>query len=338
MLEAAGTIVGVAVGVGLTFLAISLLVTTIVELINSIFALRAVNLRDGIRRLLDDPDFTGLAKMLYEHPRITPLGRTKEDPNFVLPANLPSQVDRTQFAKALLDVTGLSAALGTSISGAETASALARVAAIGNVRTQQLLQGVVYRTAGDVKQIESEIAAWFDVAIDRVNVRFETGNLLRKLCLALLVAVIFNVNAIQAVSRFWEQLSAASDHGSAAPILQGTAGDHGPSASVVQGAQIETEQEIYEKRMALRQYEQEKRLPIGWARGHYFEVADFDGNWYSLWDLPSALFWSLVGWLITSIMAVLGAPFWGDIFQKLVGAKVPPFGSDKEAKGTVAGD
>jgi hypothetical protein len=304
-----------------------LLVTSIVELINSMFALRAANLRDGIRRLFDDPDFTGLAKVLYEHPRITPLGRTKNDPNFALAANLPSQIDRAQFAKALLDVTGLSAALGATVPGAEMVSALDEaIAKMGTVRIRQLLQGIVYRTAGDVKQIESEIAAWFDVAIDRVNVRFETGNLLRKLCLAFFVAVFFNVSAIRVVSGLWEQLSNASDH---APATI-------PRPARADSAIISYEEEATAR--AIRLTELETRLPIGWAPGHYFEATDFARHWSPLWDQPSALFWSLVGWLVTTTMAVLGAPFWVDTFEKLVGAKLPLFGSDKEAKGTATGD
>jgi hypothetical protein len=75
----------------------------------------------------------------------------------------------------------------------------------------------------------------------------------------------------------------------------------------------------------------EVSLPIGWSGGAIGFVRDRSGenHFVSVSDLSPMY----TGWLITAIMAILGAPFWVDTFQKLVGVKIPLLGSDKEAKG-----
>ena len=142
------TILDVAIGLIFSFLAISLFTSATVEAINSLLQLRAVNLKSGIMALVNDRGFAGLAKDLYEHPLVSPLGpgvqqapaagaasqapvaarpatdnstyasRVKDVAMFWRPAGppyvdirtLPAYIDSSQFARALLDVTGLSAA------------------------------------------------------------------------------------------------------------------------------------------------------------------------------------------------------------------------------------
>ena len=100
------TILDVAAGIIFGFLAVSLFTSASVEAINSALNVRAKNLRTGIMALVNDPNFTGLAKELYEHALINPLGPGASDPT----KNAPAYVEKLQFAEALLDVTGLTAA------------------------------------------------------------------------------------------------------------------------------------------------------------------------------------------------------------------------------------
>ena len=100
------TILDVAAGIIFGFLAISLFTSAAVEAINSVLNVRVKNLRTGIMALVNDPNFTGLAKELYAHALISPLGPGAADPL----KNAPAYIDKTQFAEALLDITGLSAA------------------------------------------------------------------------------------------------------------------------------------------------------------------------------------------------------------------------------------
>ena len=91
----------------------------------------------------------------------------------------PPTSTRRQFARALLDVTRLSAAsaadAAAALAGATPGSASldAAIAAIANPQIRDFIQGVSDRTQGDIKAIESEVAAWFDSAMDRVSGEFK---------------------------------------------------------------------------------------------------------------------------------------------------------------------
>ena len=74
------TILDVAIGLIFSFLAISLFTSATVEAINSLLQLRAVNLKSGIMALVNDPGFAGLAKELYAHALISPLGPGLQQP------------------------------------------------------------------------------------------------------------------------------------------------------------------------------------------------------------------------------------------------------------------
>ena len=107
------TILDVAAGIIFGFLAISLFTSAAVEAINSVLNVRVKNLQTGIMALVNDPNFTGLAKQLYEHALISPLGPGSADPL----KNAPAYIDKVQFAEAMLDITGLSAATPAAAAG-----------------------------------------------------------------------------------------------------------------------------------------------------------------------------------------------------------------------------
>ena len=177
------TILDVAAGIIFGFLAISLFTSAAVEAINSLLNVRVKNLRTGIMALVNDPNFTGLAKQLYQHALVNPLGPGGADPL----KNAPAYVDKTQFAEALLDITGLSAASAPAAAqapGAEAAAALkaqfdalkTQVANIPDPQIRQLIQGAVDRSAGDVKRVKVELANWFDNGMDRLSGQFKRQN------------------------------------------------------------------------------------------------------------------------------------------------------------------
>jgi hypothetical protein len=66
-------IVDVVLAVIFTFLAISLAASALTEAISSFLKLRQSTLRAGVQALLNDEDFTGLAKELYSHALVNPL-------------------------------------------------------------------------------------------------------------------------------------------------------------------------------------------------------------------------------------------------------------------------
>ena len=66
------TVLDVAVGLVFVFLAISLIVSAIVEAMASAMKWRSATLLSGIKDLLNDPNFDGLALKVYNHALVNP--------------------------------------------------------------------------------------------------------------------------------------------------------------------------------------------------------------------------------------------------------------------------
>ena len=94
------SILDVAIGIVFAFLTVSIVTSAIVEALSSMLKWRSGTLLDGVKALVNDPTFTQLALQLYGHASINPLGTAPDK-------RLPAYIDRAQFAKALLDVTGM---------------------------------------------------------------------------------------------------------------------------------------------------------------------------------------------------------------------------------------
>ncbi|HLO33957.1 MAG TPA: hypothetical protein VK249_32720 [Anaerolineales bacterium] len=96
------SILEVAIGVAFIYLLLSLICTAINEFISALVNKRGENLFDGIKNLLNDPKFTGLAQQLYNHGLVDGISQTSNDPN--KPGRHPSYMPSKTFALALLDI------------------------------------------------------------------------------------------------------------------------------------------------------------------------------------------------------------------------------------------
>ena len=144
------SILDVAIGVVLAFLAISLMTSAIVEGIASALKIRSKTLLAGVKALVNDPGFDGMARKLYAHAAINPRGATPLD-------KLPAYIDRVQFANAFLDVTGLSQAGSAAAVGSEAVPAVREtdnldglVANVSDPQLRQLLQGRLHTRRAEV--------------------------------------------------------------------------------------------------------------------------------------------------------------------------------------------
>jgi hypothetical protein len=315
------TILDVAAGVIFGFLAVSLFTSAAVEAINSLFGLRARNLKTGIMALVNDPNFSGLAKQLYEHALISPLGPGPGSANPLKRA--PAYIDKLQFAGALLDITGLSTN-ATPAAGATVPEAIAalkvQVNAIADPQIRQLLQGLVNRSAGDIDRIKTQLADWFDNAMDRLSGAFRRLTQVLTFIIALLFAVAVNLDSIKVATLLWEQPALAEKL-------------KWPALDTKITADAKTEEDAIREVTNLM----EAGLPIGWAKDHFLDVTDNQGVWQPIWEASSSV-WSrsLLGWIITAIAALFGAPFWFDTLQSVVRLKGTGPSPNEKAQGRAA--
>jgi hypothetical protein len=309
------TILDVAAGIIFGFLAVSLFTSAAVEAINSILNVRVKNLRTGIMALVNDPNFTGLAKELYAHALVSPLGPGAADPL----KNAPAYINKTQFAEALLDITGLSAATPAAAAQAPAVQAAAELKArmdtlsaeAGNIDPQikQLLQGMVSRCGGDIDRLKNDLASWFDNGMDRLSGEFKRRTQWMTFVIALIAAFVVNLDTIRVGTVLWSEPALAEKLKNA----QFPASD----PKTVDEA-ITNGERVFAAMTAMAQ----EGFPVGWAPGHFLDIQDNQGHWAALWLAPPSLSYRpLLGWFITAVAALFGAPFWFDMLQSIVRLK-----------------
>jgi hypothetical protein len=303
------SILDVVVGLIFSFFALSLATGAIVEAISSAINLRSKTLKTGIQQILNDQTFTGLAKDLYAHAAVNPRGPGATNPG----KNAPAYIDPIQFANALLDITGITgaAASPSAVNATNPSEKIAavtdglKVAAPGKSDDQlkDWLEGVIKRNLGKHDDIRSEVAAWFDNAMDRVSGTYKRWSQLVSFIVALVLATVLNVDAMHIETSLWAH----------------------PSFS----AQIKTQQYA---NPADALHAVDATLPIGWPRGLFTNP---NGTAFSRGDGVRAF----IGWLLAAFATLFGAPFWFDILQgtvRLRGSGSSPADKVKSGEKTTA--
>ena len=103
------SILDIAVGIVFVFLLLSLIASTLNEMIQSFLHMRGKGLLEGIKTLLNDGRAEGLAKEIYNHGLV--FGLYRGEFNARKPGNLPSYIPPQNFSAALIDVLAPSSAV-----------------------------------------------------------------------------------------------------------------------------------------------------------------------------------------------------------------------------------
>jgi hypothetical protein len=273
-------ILDVAAGLIFAFLAVSLLTSTVVEVIASATKWRSRTLLAGVKDLVNDPKFSGLARTLYGHALVNPRGPGGTEPD----KHKPAYIDSQRFAAALLDITGLTAALTAKTSMAALhATVNANVPQAANEQVNNLLRGAIQRGHGDLDVVKKEVAAWFDVGMDRVSGAYKRWTQFISFIVALVLCAGMNIDAIYIARTLWANPGIA--------------------------ANVKATQDVEKNVGQLL-----ATFPVGWTNptavkppvpgantGHYGQAA--------------------IGWLITTLATMFGAPFWFDALQNAIRLK-----------------
>ena len=204
------TVLEVAIGLAFCYGTLALVVSTLQEALAAAFGLRANMLLDGIKRMLADPRFDALARSLYAHPLVNPRGAHRAGD-----AARPSYIEPQHFAMALVD----------SIRKGE-ASVGAAIADIEDPQLRRTLQALYAHAGGDLQRFQGVLAGWFDSAMERLSGVYKRRQLLVSWLLALLIAILLNIDSIHLFRTLWQhpalaaQISAAPGALDAAALAQ----------------------------------------------------------------------------------------------------------------------
>lgn len=188
------TVLEVAIGLSFCFAAVSLIASAINEALASLLKLRAGSLLQGVKALLNDQQFAGMARELYNHALVNPrdAGGAQSERDL---KNRPSYIEPRSFALAMIDVIqrtpGDFTQLGQDID------------AIPDAQLRRLMQGMYQRAAGRIETLQAELEQWFNHGMDRVSGAYKRRSQLISFVLALLIAALLNIDAFHLFRVLW---------------------------------------------------------------------------------------------------------------------------------------
>lgn len=191
-------ILDLAFGLIFTFLVISLVASSATEAVASAMKWRANTLLDGVKTLLNDPDFTGLAKTLYNHAYVNARGNGVAESQKKLSAK-PSYINPKHFANALIDIAKM--ADGTNIESIQKQIN----DNIHDPQIRTMLNGIVQRAGGNISRVRDEIAGWFDSSMDRISGVYKRKTQLISFLIGFLLVGTLNINTIRVAEALWKE-------------------------------------------------------------------------------------------------------------------------------------
>jgi hypothetical protein len=189
------TVLEVAVGLTFCYGTVALIVSTLQEALAALFRLRANTLLAGVKSMLNDPRFDGLARAVYAHPLVNPHtdGTARDEASL---RTKPSYIEPAHFAIALVDSMWKVPGDFLALRGA--------IDTIPDPQLRTALQGL-YNRARDLQQFQDMLAGWFDNAMARMSGAYKRRQLLISFLLSLLLAILFNIDSIHLFRVLWQQ-------------------------------------------------------------------------------------------------------------------------------------
>lgn len=190
--------------------------------------------------------------------------------------SLPSYASPRQFATALTDTLTTLQTLPGDMGSA--------IQNIPNPQLRQALSSMYERAGNDLSQFEAEVAYWFDQSMQRLAGAYKRTIQVWTVVFGLVLAMVFNIDTFHLFKVLWLHPTLAANI----------------SADQFANAQVAMDQLSVTS------------LPIGWEKPPFSWGADGPHWNYGLSDfLLMAL-----GWGVTVLTTLFGAPFWFDLLQK----------------------
>lgn len=195
-------VLDVALGLVFVFLAISLAAGALTEAVSSVLKLRQATLLAGVRAMVNDPGFTGLARDLYNHALVNPLSAGVAATASRLTAK-PAYIDAGSFALALVSLIEARAPNSESLDEA--------LGAIPDEQLRNALQLLHRRASKNREAFLANVGAWFDAAMDRVAGWYKRYTQVISFVAGFLVCVALNADALRIGDALWRRPSLVAE-------------------------------------------------------------------------------------------------------------------------------
>ena len=263
------------------YLLYSLFATIVMEIVSSVFALRANNLKRALRTMLTNGDQNYFDEFMENDSLFKQLSGKlsgKRTP--------PSYINPKNFSLMMLNV------LEKSSNGMSLVED--QIETLPNGEMKDVVKMYFNEAESNIDQFKSNLEGWFNDIMDRASGWFKRRVQVILILVGFLIAVSFNVDTLAIFSQL-KNSEVAQQVAENAALFAGSMDESNLDA--IAGGEIASE---------LSKLNQ-LSLGLGW-----------DGYFSGEESIGMKLFLSILGWLITALAISLGAPFWFDLLTKLV--------------------
>jgi hypothetical protein len=305
-------VLGVAIGIVLICLLLSIIASHVREMMTAFTAQRAVTLEAALRKMVGDAVY----EKLVGHPLIETISfePTKLFGRFNLSRldkPRPNYIASSLFTRVLL----ISLA---EIQNLRTTDVAAIVNSLPDSTLKQRLGALILGIENDAAACVSAVEQWYDGTMERVNGVYKRHTQMWLIVLGMILAVTFNANLFQITQRLWTSKDARDAVTATAQMYSCKDGEN---------CQLPKYQDARDQ----IQKQLEADLPLGYDWGY---VKKYWRAWaspehQSLKAVVAHWLFNFTGWLLMAIAVSLGAPFWFDMLNKLINLRMSGVKPDK---------
>ncbi len=330
-------ILTVVLGVVFILLLLSLLASTIMEFVSSIFALRGNNLLKALQNMLVGYKKDGgvadkeIFKQFKDNPFYKQLSfRYGSDATKSKP---PSYISAKSFQSILFDIL-----LGNEMVEDEELekALLEKIDALENEDLKKVLRQLWRDAGGDIEGFKKKVEGWYDSVMERATGWYKRSTQYILVGVGFTIAVVLNADTLAIYERLEnnpevaEKIALIAENVAQKDTItvnnlveagQEINGVDTSAASITIDTLALDEKDTEKDRIAKVQYNTKAKeltavvdqinnyrspLGMGWKNVNFGKMEPID------------IATKLLGWLVTALAISLGAPFWFDILKKIV--------------------
>jgi hypothetical protein len=181
----------VAIGLGGTYLFLSIIVLALVEGVSGFLNRRGKNLQDALEAMLTK----GVATELIAHPLVQSLGKAGNNGKL----KVPSYLGPTMFSQAMTDIIAKGRDAKTEIGKGYEAF----LTAIPDENARKQVQGIVGAKVETVEELQHKLEVWFNNSMDRLSGAYKRNTQWFSRGFAVALVFVLNVNTIEMTKTLW---------------------------------------------------------------------------------------------------------------------------------------
>lgn len=297
-------ILGVAIGIALVCLLLSIIASHICEMAAAFTAKRAVELEKAIRRMLGDP---AIYETFLSHPLIETISF---EPAKIFGLSMNSKPRPTYIASPLFTrVLLVSLAEMQKLPSTDVATIVDRLPPGSALRKK--LSAIILGIERDSAACTLAVEQWYDSTMDRVNGLYKRRTQIWLLVLGMMLAIGCNANLFNITQKLWTSKD-VRDAVAATAQMYSCKGNENCALPNFDAARDDIQSKLGDQ------------LPIGydWKYIVSYWRHRADPERRGSFGILRHWTYNLTGWLLTAVAVSLGAPFWFDLLNKLVNMRM----------------